>query len=130
MHLVLFLLFLLYLSIWQYVYTDNKSQFVWFWRHFSQLNGYRYLYQWVEKKSLGKKNTELNFETFFTHGQFQSVNKTLPVVLYAWVWSAKQSLIQVTVMYIYTCRCLQIWIHFIQREIWHLLFLILIIVLQ
>lgn len=67
-----------------------------------------------------RKNTELNFENIFfllyiTRGQFQSVNKTLPVVLYAWVWSAKQSLFQVTVM-------LQIWIHLI----WHLWFLILI----
>ena len=49
MHLVLVLLFLLYLSIWHYMYTDKKSQFIWFWRHFSQLNGYRYQYQWVEK---------------------------------------------------------------------------------
>ena len=49
MHLVLVLLFLLYLSIWHYMYTDKKSQFIWFWRHFSQLNGYWYQYQWVEK---------------------------------------------------------------------------------
>ena len=27
----------------------KKSQFVWFWRHYSQLNGYQYQYQWVEK---------------------------------------------------------------------------------
>ena len=48
-HLVLFFIFLLYLTIWHYMYTDKKFQFVWFWRHFSQLNEYRYQYQWVEK---------------------------------------------------------------------------------
>ena len=27
----------------------KKSNFIWFWCHFSQLNGYWYQYQWVEK---------------------------------------------------------------------------------
>ena len=64
MHLVLFLLFLLYLSIWHYMYTDKKSQFVWFWRYFSQLNGYRYQYQWVEKNHCITSSvlTDLNFK--------------------------------------------------------------------
>ena len=57
MHLVLFLLFLLYLSIWHYLYTYKKSQFVWFWCHFFPI-------EWVPVPvPMGRKKS-LMFNTF------------------------------------------------------------------
>ena len=86
MLLVLFLLFLLYLSIWHYMYTDKKSQFVWFWRYFSQLNGYRYQYQWVEKNHWLYNYIPQTFFIMNKDKTFRVDHPVLQVVWGPWVW--------------------------------------------